>query len=65
MGLTVDRINTIKELCRHKSENYLEVLKSYNLCKQDIDVINHIALINKIKTKDLTAIKKQIAADTK
>ena len=65
MGLDIDRIHTIKEMCRVKSENHLETLKHYNITRQDLDIINHLALVNKIKTRDLTNLKKQIAADTK
>ena len=65
MELDIDRIHTIKEMCRLKSDGYLETLKHYNLTRQDLDIINHLALTQKIKTKDLTALKKQIAADSK
>ena len=65
MGLDIDRIHTIKEMCRLKTDGHLETLRHYNINRQDLDVINHLALTRKIKTKDLTALKKQIAADTK
>ena len=65
MGLDIDRIHTIKEMCRVKSENHIETIKHYNITRQDLDIINHLALVNKIKTRDLTSLKKQIAADTK
>tara|TARA_R110002153_G_scaffold48840_6_gene137935 strand:- start:5084 stop:6115 length:1032 start_codon:yes stop_codon:yes gene_type:complete len=60
MGLDIDKIHAIKEMCRLKSDGYLETLKYYNLTRQDIDIINHLALTKKIKTKDLTVLKKQI-----
>jgi hypothetical protein len=60
MGIDIDRIHAIKEMCRLKSDGYLETLKYYNLTRQDLDIINHLALTNKIKTKDMTVLKKQI-----
>ena len=65
IDLDIDRIHTIKEMCRLKTDGYLETLKHYNITRQDLDIINHLALTRKIKTKDLTALKKQIAADSK
>ena len=65
MDLDIDRIHTIKEMCRLKTDGHLETLKHYNITRQDLDIINHLALTRKIKTKDLTALKKQIAADSK
>ena len=65
MNLDIDRIHTIKEMCRMKSDGHLETLKHYKLTRQDLDIINHLALEKKIKTKDLTALKKQIATDNK
>tara|TARA_R110002072_G_scaffold3092_1_gene23114 strand:- start:5939 stop:7003 length:1065 start_codon:yes stop_codon:yes gene_type:complete len=65
MGLDIDRIHTIKEMCRVKSENHFETLKHYNITRQDLDIINHLALVNKITTRDLSNLKKQIATDTK
>tara|TARA_B110000285_G_scaffold73546_1_gene84830 strand:+ start:799 stop:1884 length:1086 start_codon:yes stop_codon:yes gene_type:complete len=60
MDLEIDRIHTIKEMCLLKSDGYLETLKHYNITRQDLDIINHLALTRKIKPKDLTNLKKQI-----
>ncbi len=65
MDLDIDRIHAIKEMCRLKTDGYLETLKHYNITRQDLDIINHLALTRKIKTKDLTTLKKQIATDNK
>tara|TARA_R110001592_G_scaffold51_2_gene278 strand:- start:2339 stop:3376 length:1038 start_codon:yes stop_codon:yes gene_type:complete len=65
MGLDIDRIHTIKDMCRDKTENHLETLKHYKITRQDLDIINHLALVNKIKTRDLMRLKKEITADTK
>lgn len=65
MELDIDRIHIIKEMCRLKTDGYLETLKHYNITRQDLDIINHLALTRKIKTKDLTTLKKQIATDSK
>jgi len=37
------------------------VLKEYDLTPQDLDVLNHLSLNNKIKPKDLAALKKSLA----
>jgi hypothetical protein len=37
------------------------VLKEYELLPQDLDVLNHLSLYNKIKAKDLAALKKSLA----
>jgi hypothetical protein len=37
------------------------VLKEYGLTTQDLDVLNHLSLYNKIKVKDLAALKKSIS----
>ena len=60
MGLDIDRIHTIKEMCRVKSENHLQILKHYNITRQDLDIINHLALVNKITTRDLSNLKKRV-----
>tara|TARA_R110002073_G_scaffold57237_2_gene145635 strand:- start:322 stop:1347 length:1026 start_codon:yes stop_codon:yes gene_type:complete len=60
MRLDIDRIHTIKELCRVKSENHMDVLKYYNVTRQDVDIINHLALMNKIKPRELTSLKKKV-----
>lgn len=60
MELDIDRIHAIKEMCRLKSDGYLETLKHYNITRQDLDIINHLALTKKIKTKDLASLKKQV-----
>jgi hypothetical protein len=61
MNLDIDRIHTIKEICRVKSDNHLDILKHYKINRQDLDIINHLALTNKIKTRDLTTLKKKVA----
>lgn len=60
MKLDIDRIHTIKELCRTKSDNHIDTLKYYNITRQDLDVINHLALVNKIKPRDLLNLKKSL-----
>ena len=65
MRLDIDRIHTIKEMCRVKTEGHIETLKHYNITRQDLDTINHLALVNTIKTRELSRLKKEIEADTK
>ena len=36
------------------------VLKEHGLTTQDLDVLNHLSLYNKIKPKDLAALKKSL-----
>ena len=57
-GLDRDRLHTIKELCRTKAEGHIEVAKSYSVIRQDFDVMNHFALVNKIKPRELSNLKK-------
>ena len=38
----------------------IDVLKEYQLTTQDLDVLNHVSLYNKIKPKDLAALKKSL-----
>ena len=40
----------------------VEILKEYNMTPQDLDVLNHLSPLRKIKPKDLQALKKKIAS---
>ncbi len=57
-SLDIDRLHTIKELCRMDAEGRVDVAKSYGMIRQDFDVMNHFALKHKIKPRDLTNLKK-------
>ena len=41
-------------------EGNINVLKEHGLTTQDLDVMNHLSLYNKIKPKDLAALKKRL-----
>ena len=55
----VDDLALLREKARL---GYIEEYKSYDLTAQDFDVINHIALCNKLKPREVSHIKKKIKA---
>ena len=57
-GLDIDRLHTIKELCRMNVDGHVDTAKSYGMMRQDFDVMNHFALNDKIKPRVLTNLKK-------
>ena len=51
----------VEELCllkKYAENGIIEPLLSYNITPQDFDVINHLAVGNSLKSKDVTRIKK-------
>jgi hypothetical protein len=58
--LDVDTLMLIKLYCQTDKEKALEVCKEYKLTSSDMDVINHLAVLNKLKAKDLQFIKKSL-----
>ena len=37
-----------------------EVIHEYNFDKSDLDILNHLAIVKKIKTKTLSSLKKSL-----
>jgi hypothetical protein len=52
----------IKMYCQRDKEKALELCKTYKLGSSDMDVINHLAIVNKMKPKELQSIKKSLKA---
>ncbi len=56
----VDKLMLIKKYIQVDRAKALEICKEYKLVSSDMDIINHLALINKLKTKELQTIKKSL-----
>ncbi len=56
----VDSLMLLKLYCQTDREKALEICKEYKIVSSDMDVINHLALINKLKPKELQSIKKSL-----
>jgi len=63
-GYTMDYDSSmlIKTYCQRDKEKALELCKVYKLGSSDMDVINHLAILNKLKPKELQSIKKSLKA---
>jgi hypothetical protein len=61
--LDVDALMLLRTYCQAPDKTKaLEICKEYKLTSSDIDVINHLALVNKLKPKEMQAIKKVLKA---
>ena len=60
LPIDVDRLTMIHKYCLTDPDKAIEVLLSYNMKPQDLDVINHLSSINKIKPKALQLLKKRL-----
>ena len=56
-GLTVDHLCLLK---KYAEKNQLEPMLEYGLTPQDFDVMNHLAVGNKLKQRDVTRVKKAL-----
>ena len=62
----VEFLNVIAQYCKTKSVNeLLPLLNTYGFESADMDMLNHILLVNKIKTRTLQSIKKKLKEDSK
>ena len=61
-SMDIDSLMLIKMYCQQNPQKALEICKNYKLESPDMDIMNHLALINKLKAKDLQAIKKSLKA---
>ena len=57
----IESLMVMRDLWQADPVKGLEVMRSYGLRGSDIDVINHLALIKKLKAKEIQAIKKSLA----
>ena len=56
--LDIDTVMLIKLYCQTDKQKALEIFREYNLNSSDLDVINHLAIINKLKPKEVQSLKK-------
>lgn len=61
-GATHQELTLLREYARSGN---VDIYTSYNLDAQDFDVINHLALSNKLKPREVSQIKKKIKESTK
>lgn len=57
--LTFDELLGLREYAEHGN---VEILKEYQIQSQDLDVMNHLSPLRKIKAKNLAALKKSLNA---
>jgi energy-coupling factor transporter ATP-binding protein EcfA2 len=57
-----DAAMVIKSYVQHDKEKAIDLCKFYKLGSPDMDVINHLAVVNKLKPKELQSIKKSLKA---
>jgi hypothetical protein len=58
--LSMDEVLILYE---YAERNNLDVLREYNLKPQDLDVLNHLSPLRKIKAKTLASLKKSLNGD--
>lgn len=59
-GVDMDELMLVRDKCQNEKIGVVPFLIENNYTSQDMDVINHLALLNKIKPKLLTNIKKEL-----
>ena len=57
-NIDIDTVMLIKLYCQTDKQKALEIFREYNLNSSDLDVINHLAIINKLKPKEVQSLKK-------
>ena len=57
-GLTIDELLVLKTKCIYEPEKAIEHMKHYNMIPQDLDILNHISLITKLKPKATQSLKR-------
>ena len=60
-GLTMDKIRWIREKCLKDPGGAVEALVHYKLTPPDLDVINHLGMLTKIKPKFIKKLKKDLS----
>lgn len=58
--LDVDAMMVLRTYCQKDKIKTIELFKTYGLNGSDVDVINHLAVINKLKTKEIQLLKKSL-----
>lgn len=57
-NLDINTLMLIKTYCQTDKQKTLEIFKEYKLNSSDVDVINHLAVVSKLKPKEIQALKK-------
>ena len=60
--LDIDSIKLLVRYCKLGSPLAVPLLKSYNIKPPDIDVINHLVLLDKLTQKEIQNLKKALLA---
>ena len=63
--LDLDSLKLIHEYCIKNDDDVIDRLLHYNLTSADMDTINHLSLINKLKPKALNILKKKLKSHEK
>ena len=63
--MDVDSLMVLSTYCKTKSDEVIDILTSYGFESADIDMMNHLSLINKIKPRVLQVIKNKLKLLTK
>jgi len=58
--IDVDALSVISEYCKKQPNDVMPLLQSYGLESPDIDLMNHISIINKVKPRVLQNIKTKL-----
>jgi len=58
--MDIDSLVTLRQYCQTDKKKALDLCRHYKLTSSDMDVMNHLALSNKLKPKDLQSIKKSL-----
>ena len=58
----IDSLMVMRDLWQADKQRGLEVMREYGIRGPDIDVINHLAVVKKLKAKEIQTIKKSLAA---
>ena len=58
--IDIDSLMVISQYCKSKPNEVIDILTSYGFESADIDMMNHISLINKIKPRVLQTIKNKL-----
>ena len=60
LTVTTDTLMLLRTMCLKDIDTAFPILVEYNIQPQDMDIINHLALVNKIKPRALQNIKKRL-----
>jgi hypothetical protein len=63
-GLDTDSLATLVEYCIHDKDTAMNLLKSYKIQSSDVDIMNQLTLVNKMKTRTVTQIKKFLSVSS-